>query len=111
MVEDIKEVQAYFEEKFTSRQQAVEKAALQLEGKDRINFLTNYSAQAGIEIHNAWVKLGNHLVSKYNDGYVKDSNNKVRAKAYSDEWLKKVVELEGIRFLIREENQGNREIR
>ena len=111
MVEDIKEVQAYFEEKFTSRQQAVEKAALQLEGKDRINFLTNYSAQAGIEIHNAWVKLGKHLVSKYNDGYVKDSNNRVRAKAYSDEWLKKVVELEGIRFLIREENQGNREIR
>ena len=102
MVEDIKEVQSYFEEKFTFQQEAVEKAAMKLEGEDRIKFLTNYSAQAGEQIHNAWVKLGNHLITKYNDGYVKDSSNRIHSKGYSDEWLQKLIEHEGERFLIEE---------
>ena len=98
MVEDIKQVQSFFEDKFTAQQKAVEKAALKLDGEERIQFLTNYSSQAGQQIHNAWVKLGNHLVTNYNDGYVKDSTNRIRAKGYSEEWLKKVVEMEGKRF-------------
>jgi len=99
---DIKEVQNYYEDKFIKQQSAIEKAALQLGYEHRLKFLTNYSSQTGIQIHNAWVKLGNHLVTKYNDGYVKDSSNRIRTKGYSDEWLKKVVELEGERFEIKE---------
>lgn len=102
MVTDIKEVQNYYEDKFIDQQAAVEKAAMQLDYDQRLQFLTNYSSQTGIQIHNAWVKLGNHLVTKYNDGYIKDSSNRIRSKGYSEEWLKKVVELEGDRFEIKE---------
>ncbi len=100
MVEDIKKVQSFFEDKFTNQQKAVEKAAMELDGNKRIKYLTNYSSQAGEQIHSAWVKLGNHLVTKYNDGYVKDSTNRINSKGYSDEWLKRVVELEGERFIL-----------
>ncbi len=98
MVEDIKQLQGVFEDKFINQQKAVEKSAMVLDGEERIKFLTNYSSQAGEQVHNAWVKLGNHLVTKYNDGYVKDSANRIRSKGYTDEWLKKVVELENGRF-------------
>lgn len=98
MVEDIKNLQAFYEDKFINQQKAVENAALTLEGDARIKFLTNYSLQAGEQIHNAWLKLGNHLITKYNDGYVKDSANRIISKGYSEEWLKKVVEMEGDRF-------------
>lgn len=102
MVIDIREVQTYYEDKFINQQAAVENAAMQLDYDDRLTFLTNYSAQTGQQIHNAWVRLGNHLVTKYNDGYIKDSSNRIRSKGYSDEWLKKVVELEGERFFVGE---------
>lgn len=102
MVIDIREVQTYYEDKFINQQAAVEKAAMKLDYDDRLTFLTNYSAQTGQQIHNAWVRLGNHLVTKYNDGYIKDSSNRIRSKGYSDEWLKKVVELEGERFFVGE---------
>ena len=81
---------------------AVETAALSLDYESRLKFLTNYSAQAGEKVHRAWVKLGNHLVTKYNDGYVKDSSNRIRTKGYSEEWLKFVVEDEGERFILKE---------
>jgi dipeptidase len=100
MSEDIKEVQSFFEDKFISQQNAIEISALNLQYDERIKFLTNYSSQTGKQIHSAWVKLGNHLVTKYNDGYVKDSANRIRTKGYSKKWLQTVVNQEGDKFII-----------
>ena len=102
MVLDIQEVQNYYEDKFISQQYAIERAALKLDYDNRIEYLTNYSNQTGSQIHTAWVKLGNHLVTKYNDGYIKDSSNRIKSKTYGDEFLKKLVEEEGDRYLIKE---------
>jgi len=38
-----------------------------------------------------WRDLGEHLISKYNDGYVKDEDGKPQEKSYSESWLKEVT--------------------
>jgi hypothetical protein len=37
---------------------------------------------------------------KYNDGYVRDQNNKVTNRGYNEAWLKTITNLEGERYLI-----------
>lgn len=100
MSKDIKKVQKYYEDKFIRQQKGIETAALKLDYDERVKFLSNYSSQSGQQIHNSWVKLGNRLVTKYNDGYVKDSLNHIGTKGYSNEWLEEIVKQEGERFII-----------
>jgi hypothetical protein len=35
--------------------------------------------------------LGEHLVTKYNDGYVKDERGRPQEAGYPDTWLQKVL--------------------
>ncbi|NOY51672.1 MAG: dipeptidase [Chlorobi bacterium] len=100
MVEDIKSVQQTLEDGFINQQKGIETAALSLDKQDRIDFLSAYSAYAGRKVHKAWVELGELLVSKYNDGYVKDPENNIISKSYSKEYLNKIVEQEGDRYKI-----------
>ncbi|PLX11845.1 MAG: hypothetical protein C0598_07195, partial [Marinilabiliales bacterium] len=100
MVNDIKEIQSQLENEFLIMQKAVEAAALKMDDKNRMLYLNNYSVNSGNKVHNAWIKLGNELISKYNDGYVKDSNYRINAHPYSKEYLKKVIEIEGDRYII-----------
>ncbi len=100
MVEDIKSVQQTIENSFIKQQKGIETAALSLDKQDRIDFLNAYSAYAGIKVHKAWVELGELLVSKYNDGYVKDPGQNIKSKSYSKEYLDKIVEKEGNRYRI-----------
>ena len=101
MVDDIKNLQQKLENNFVKMQPGIEKAAMALDGKNRIDFLNNYSAFAGNKVHKEWIKLGRKLIVKYNDGYVKDSNFRIKSRAYSKEYLEKVVETEGKRYIIR----------
>jgi hypothetical protein len=55
---------------------------------------------SGNEVHKQWVELGNFLVMKYNDGYVKDSVGRIKAKGYPEEWLNTVTKQEGVRYII-----------
>jgi len=71
---DIRKVQHELENRFIRQQDSIEKIALQKTGADRIAFLTNYSKTVGNEVWKRWIALGNYLVTKYNDGYVKQVN-------------------------------------
>ncbi len=103
MVKDIRAVQKEVENIIIAQQRSVEIEALSLDDSERIEFLTNYSVEMGKMVHNRWVELGDRLVTKYNDGYIKDYNNQIREVGYSSDWLDIISKEEGERYRIPEE--------
>jgi len=95
MVKDIQKVQSKLEGQFLSLQPIIEKTAVELYNTDPellTSYLTNYSVSQGEEVVKKWIDLGEFLLTKYNDGYVKDENGRPRGLGYPIEWLKKVIE-------------------
>ena len=94
MVKDIQKVQAALEGRFLALQPTIEKAALELyktDAKLLVQYLTNYSVSQGEEVVKRWIELGEYLLTKYNDGYVKDERGRPRGLGYPSEWLKEVL--------------------
>jgi len=100
IVKDIKAEQKNIEDMFIFQQDSVENIALTLSGKERIRFLTQYSDSMGKLVHTRWVALGDRLVTKYNDGYIKDDNNHIKTKGYPDHWLEYIIGQDGDRLRI-----------
>jgi len=90
MVMDIVSEQQRLENMFVSQQDSVEAEVLKMNKADRVKYLTNYSSSMGEIVHDNWVTLGDRLITKYNDGYIKDDNNKIKTVGYPDEWLKNI---------------------
>jgi dipeptidase len=94
MVVDIQKVQSALEGQFLELQPVIEKAAVEMLGKDRdlmVRYLTNYSVSQGDMVVKRWTELGEFLICKYNDGYVKDQNGRARSMGYPSEWLETVL--------------------
>ena len=94
MVQDILKVQVVLEGQLLELQPVIEKTAIELLDKDpelMVRFLTNYSVSQGDMVVKRWIELGEHLICKYNDGYVKDENGRARGVGYPSEWLKTVL--------------------
>ncbi len=94
MVKDILKVQSALEGQFLSLQPAIEKIALELYKTDPnllVQYLTNYSVSQGEQVVKHWIELGEFLLTKYNDGYVKDDQGRPRGVGYPSEWLKEVL--------------------
>jgi dipeptidase len=101
MVQDIQKVQAAIEGQFLELQPVIEKTAVELLNKDpelMVRFLTNYSVSQGDMVVQRWIELGEHLICKYNDGYVKDENGRPRGVGYPSDWLKIVLGLKPDQF-------------
>lgn len=101
MVKDIRLVQHETEKQFINRQAAIEKKAMALNKNERLVFLTNYSDSCGKLVHQRWVKLGEYLVTKYNDGYIKDSTHHIRSVGYPEKWLDMIIEKEPGKYTVR----------
>lgn len=91
MIVDIQKVQYYWEQKFLNEADSLEKAVAGMPVHERIATLTSYSNEAGRNVNAAWQKLGNLLVSKYNDGYIKDSAGQPQTAPYSESWYRTVL--------------------
>jgi dipeptidase len=105
MIEDIKEVQEDIESNFLALQPTVEQTAAELYESDpelMVRYLTDYSVSQAEMVVDRWRKLGEHLICKYNDGYVKDEDGHVDNQGYPEEWLEKVVETRGGDFILPE---------
>ena len=96
MIKDIKKVQKALEGKLLVLQPAIERTALYLYKAKKTRllkaFLTDYCVSKGEEAVRKWKELGEHLICKYNDGFVKDENGRPRAVGYPRSWLKKVLD-------------------
>jgi dipeptidase len=96
MVKDIQAVQSALEGQFIELQPVIEGSARELLDRDpelAARFLTHYSVSQGDLAVKRWIELGEFLICKYNDGYVKDENGRPRSLGYPSEWLKTVLQL------------------
>ena len=101
MVKEIKKVQTLLENRFIKERDSLEETLSQTSNKTAIiEQITKFSVKCGNTIHQEWLTLGDLLVMKFNDGYVRDQNNKVTNRGYNEAWLKTITNLEGERYLI-----------
>lgn len=94
MIKDIQKVQEALEGQFLALQPVVEETALELQKRDpglMVQYLTGYSVGQGEMVVKRWKELGEFLLAKYNDGYVKDEEGRPRAAGYPSEWLREVL--------------------
>jgi dipeptidase len=108
MIQDIRKVQYELENKFISDQDSIEVNSKNLDEKQMKKFLTNYSLTQGNYTHQRWVELGEYLITKYNDGYVKDDKGSPREVGYPDGWKNKMMSIEADKFLIPEWGKDNK---
>ena len=74
MIDDMRKVQNNLEDTYEQAQAGIEQAAIALLEKDPAKgkeFLTNYTSMTAQCAVDAWKKLGEYLIVKYNDGVVK----------------------------------------
>ncbi|MBU0719004.1 MAG: C69 family dipeptidase, partial [Planctomycetes bacterium] len=107
MIEDIQAVQGDLEGTFFALQPAVEKTAVELAKSDpkmMARFLTDYCVSHGELVTTRWRQLGEHLISKYNDGYVKDENDQPQEVGYPESWLRQVIKDRPDQFRLQEKD-------
>ena len=101
MIRDIKKVQSELEKTIIAEQDSVTKVAMQMESRKRAEFLTNYSDKCAKEVHEKWLALGEELITKYNDGYIKDENGQIKETGYPEKWKNEINKLYPDKFKIK----------
>jgi len=94
MMPEIQAVQRDIEGTFLKLQPAVEKTAAELAKsypKLLTRYLTNYSVMHAQLVVSRWRELGEYLITKYNDGYIKDEKGRPQEKGYPETWLREVL--------------------
>jgi dipeptidase len=94
MEPEIVAVQQEIEGHYLALQPVVEKTAMALYESDpeiMTRYLTDYCVTNAEQMVDRWRKLGEYLIMKYNDGYVKDEKGRPTEKGYPDSWKKKVL--------------------
>lgn len=74
MIDDVRVVQTEIETTFNQAQEGIEAVAVKMLETDPAQakeFLTNYTVMTAQSTHDAWKRLGEFLIVKYNDGVVK----------------------------------------
>ena len=117
MMDDVRAVQNEIETTFNQAQEGIEAVAVKLLDTDPAKakeFLTNYTVMTAQSTHDAWKRLGEFLIVKYNDGVakrVKDGKferNSIGQPAgvirpgYPKEFLEEYVKQTGDRYKIPE---------
>jgi dipeptidase len=105
MVRDIQAVQRDLEGTFLKLQPAVEATALSLSSSDpelMTRYLTDYSVSHAERTVSRWRELAEHLVTKYNDGYVKDDKGRPQDAGYPDGWLQRVLSARPEQFRLKD---------
>ncbi len=106
MTPEIIAVQKELESNFLALQPAVERTAVELAG-DSPNlckaYLSDYSLMSGEKVIARWKDLAEHLLTKYNDGYIRTGDGKYPNVGYPEPWLRRVIQERPNQFLLPEE--------
>ena len=113
MIQDIQKVQKEIEDLEFGLQPSVEQAALSLMKSDPglvPAFLTRYclsNAQVNLD---RWWKLSDLLITKYNDGYVRDGRGRPREEGYPGKWLHEEIKKNPEKFALKEKPKTDKEL-
>lgn len=94
MVPEIQAAQKDIESELMDLQPAVEKTAVELAASNPgllTRYLTDYSVMHAEQTVSRWRALIEHLITKYNDGYIRDANGKYPDIGYPEAWLRRVI--------------------
>jgi dipeptidase len=94
MVPEIQAAQKEIESNLLALQPAVEKTAVELAGSDTnlaARYLTDYSVMHAEATVIRWRALAEHLITKYNDGYIRSDQGKYPDVGYPEAWLRRVI--------------------
>lgn len=95
MIRDVKAEQQRLEGQFLSEIAGIDQAAglLYKDSPRRAReYLTRFSLDVGQKTVSTWRKLGEHLLVKYLDGNVRDSQGKVTHPGYPESWYRRIAE-------------------
>ncbi len=108
MIKDLQKVQSELENKFISEQDSIVSLVKDLYPEHQSQILTEYSINAAELVHKRWIELGEHLITKYNDGYIKNDKGHPVQVGYPEEWKKEVIESDPEKYRIPDWNkEGN----
>ena len=94
ILKDVQSEQNRIENAFFAKQDSIESMAVKLLKEDKEKgkaFISNYSYTSLNYVFDEWTKLSGVLISKYNDGYVKDENGRPQNVGYPLDWRQKVL--------------------
>jgi dipeptidase len=109
MIQDIQAVQRELEGNLIALQPAVDQTALALQKSDpelMKRYLNDYCVWHAEQVVERWRQLGEHLIQKYNDGYVQDENHSPQEQGYSEAWLRRVLKERPDQFRLPEKPEG-----
>ncbi|MCP4213203.1 MAG: dipeptidase [bacterium] len=113
MIKDIQLKQKEMEDLAFNLQPTIEKTAMELlkTNRDLVKtFLTNYCTGHAENVVSEWRKLGDFLITKYNDGYIQKKPGNAKEVGYPTDWLKKEAARTGKRRALKQERDGDREL-
>jgi dipeptidase len=108
MLPEIQTVQRELEGNFIKLQPTVEKTAVELYKSDpklMTLYLTDYSITNAEMVVSRWKELGEHLITKYNDGYVQDEEGEPQEKGYPETWLREVLKSRPDQFRLKPDKE------
>ncbi len=94
IVPEIQACQKDIESNFLALQPAIEKTAVELLKTSpnlATRYLTDYSVMHAEQTIGRWRELAEHLITKYNDGYVRDTHGNYPEVGYPEAWLRRVL--------------------
>lgn len=92
MIKDIQKQQNEFELELLKSVQEMDQKALAVYEQDPAKareLLTQFSTNQANQVVQGWWKLAWHLVARYNDGYINESEKMAQEVGYPDEWYEK----------------------
>jgi len=109
MLPEIQAVQKEIEGSLLEIQPEVERTAANLSRSNpelMTRYLTDYSVTQGEMIAERWRELAEHLITKFNDGYVKNEKGRPEEKGYPEGWLREVIKARPDQFLLEPKKTG-----
>ena len=113
MIKDIRAVQERIEDLEIALQPAIEQTALNLlkHNPEKVTpFLTRWCVSNAEMAVRDWWDLADMLVTKYNDGYIKDEKGRPREVGYPEWWLREEVKRNPEKFRIKQTRKGEGEL-